>query len=36
MRLLVGDIFQSKAQTLINTVNGVGVMGKGIVLEFKR
>jgi uncharacterized protein YwgA/O-acetyl-ADP-ribose deacetylase (regulator of RNase III) len=30
-----GDIFQSKAQTLTNTVNCVGVMGKGIALEFK-
>lgn len=27
---------QSKAQTLINTVNCVGIMGKGIALEFKR
>jgi len=35
MRILVGDIFDSKAQTLINTVNCVGVMGKGIALEFK-
>ncbi len=36
MKILVGDIFQSKAQTLINTVNCVGVMGKGIALEFKK
>ncbi|MCA1600401.1 MAG: macro domain-containing protein [Acidobacteria bacterium] len=35
MRILVADIFQSNAQTLINTVNCVGVMGKGIALEFK-
>lgn len=33
---LVGDLFESKAQTLVNTVNTVGVMGKGIALEFKR
>jgi O-acetyl-ADP-ribose deacetylase (regulator of RNase III) len=32
--ILVADILQSKAQTLINTVNCVGVMGKGIALEF--
>lgn len=32
---MVGDMLQSKAQTLINTVNCVGVMGKGITLEFK-
>ena len=35
MKVLVGDILQSEAQTLINTVNCVGVMGKGIALEFK-
>jgi O-acetyl-ADP-ribose deacetylase (regulator of RNase III) len=32
---LVGDLFQSRAQTLVNTVNCVGIMGKGIALEFK-
>lgn len=31
-----GDIFESQAQTLVNTVNCVGVMGKGIALLFKR
>ncbi len=31
----VGNLFDSKAQTLVNTVNCVGVMGKGIALEFK-
>jgi len=36
MKIIVGDIFQSKAQTIINTVNCVGVMGKGIALEFKK
>ncbi|HEU5406835.1 MAG TPA: macro domain-containing protein [Nitrospira sp.] len=35
MRILIGDILKSKAKTLINTVNCVGVMGKGIALEFK-
>ena len=35
MEILVGDIFNSKAQTLINTVNCVGIMGKGIAAEFK-
>lgn len=34
--VMVGDIFESKAQTLVNTVNCVGVMGKGIALEFKK
>ena len=32
---VVGDILRSKAQTLVNTVNCVGVMGKGIALAFK-
>lgn len=32
---LKGDIFSSPAQVLVNTVNTVGVMGKGIALEFK-
>ncbi|MFZ0545628.1 MAG: macro domain-containing protein, partial [Candidatus Promineifilaceae bacterium] len=31
-----GDLFQSPAQVLVNTVNTVGVMGKGIALDFKR
>ena len=31
-----GDIFKSNAQTLVNTVNCMGVMGKGIAREFKR
>lgn len=35
MKILVSDILQSNAQTLVNTVNCVGVMGKGIALEFK-
>jgi len=33
--VLIGDLFQSKAQTWVNTVNCVGVMGKGVALEFK-
>lgn len=31
-----GDIFQSPAQVLVNAVNTVGVMGKGIAFEYKR
>jgi O-acetyl-ADP-ribose deacetylase (regulator of RNase III) len=30
-----GNIFNSSAQVITNTVNCVGVMGKGIALEFK-
>ena len=33
---LKGDIFSSPAQVLVNTVNTVGVMGKGVALEFKK
>lgn len=33
---LKGDIFNSPAQVLVNTVNVVGVMGKGVALEFKK
>lgn len=36
MKILIGNIFESKAETLVNTVNCVGVMGKGVALEFKR
>lgn len=36
VRVLLDDLFMSKAQTLVNTVNCVGVMGKGIALEFRK
>ena len=36
IRTLVGNIFESEAQTLVNTVNCVGIMGKGLALEFKK
>lgn len=35
IRVIKGDLFSSEAQTLVNTINCVGVMGKGIALEFK-
>lgn len=31
-----GDLLVSRAEALVNTVNTVGVMGKGIALQFKR
>jgi O-acetyl-ADP-ribose deacetylase (regulator of RNase III) len=34
--VLVGDLFDSEAQTLVNTVNCVGVMGRGVALGFKK
>jgi O-acetyl-ADP-ribose deacetylase (regulator of RNase III)/uncharacterized protein YwgA len=35
-KALIGDIFASRAQTFVNTVNCVGVMGKGVAFEFKK
>jgi len=34
--MVTGDIFSSNAQTLVNPVNCVGVMGKGLAREFRR
>ncbi len=31
-----GNLFESNLQTLVNPVNCVGVMGKGLALEFKQ
>ena len=31
-----GNIFSSPAQVIVNTVNTVGVMGKGLALSFKK
>lgn len=33
---VVGDMFKSPARVLVNTVNTVGVMGKGIAKDFKK
>ena len=33
LRVIDGNIFTSKCQTIVNTVNCVGVMGAGIALE---
>ncbi len=35
MQVKLGNLFESHAHTLVNTVNCVGVMGKGIALDFK-
>jgi O-acetyl-ADP-ribose deacetylase (regulator of RNase III)/uncharacterized protein YwgA len=32
----IGNLFASQARTLVNTVNCVGVMGKGVAQEFKK
>lgn len=31
-----GNLFKSECQTLVNTVNRNGVMGKGIAKDFKK
>lgn len=36
MIVKIGDMFSSKCTTIVNTINCVGVMGKGIALEFKK
>src|SRR5260370_34419342 len=35
-RALIGDLFATQAQTRVNTVNCVGIMGKGVAQEFKK
>lgn len=35
VNVLIGDLFESKNKTIVNTVNCVGVMGKGIAQAFK-
>jgi len=35
IRFTTGNILESSAEALVNTVNTVGVMGKGIALQFK-
>lgn len=35
IRYIKGDLLSSTAEALVNTVNTVGVMGKGIALQFK-
>ena len=36
IEVLIGNKFESDDQTLVNTVNCVGIMGKGIAQEFKK
>ena len=35
MKFITGNLLSAQAQALVNTVNTVGVMGKGIALQFK-
>jgi O-acetyl-ADP-ribose deacetylase (regulator of RNase III) len=36
MRYVLGDLLDADVEALVNTVNTVGVMGKGVALQFKR
>ena len=36
IRYAVGNIFQQETEALVNSVNCVGVMGRGIALQFKK
>ena len=36
IHFIEGNLLESSAQALVNTVNTVGVMGKGIALQFKK
>jgi len=36
IKYVIGNIFESNSQAIVNTVNTVGVMGKGIALQFKK
>ncbi|MGC8904934.1 type II toxin-antitoxin system antitoxin DNA ADP-ribosyl glycohydrolase DarG [Thermus sp.] len=36
LRFVRGDLLKARVEALVNTVNTVGVMGKGVALQFKR
>jgi len=36
VRILEGDLLKSNMHALVNTVNTVGIMGKGVALAFKK
>ncbi len=36
IKYVCGNLFESNSQAIVNTVNTVGVMGKGIALQFKK
>jgi O-acetyl-ADP-ribose deacetylase (regulator of RNase III)/uncharacterized protein YwgA len=36
IKTLIGDMFATESQTIVNTVNCVGIMGKGIAQIFKK
>jgi O-acetyl-ADP-ribose deacetylase (regulator of RNase III) len=36
IKLAQGDILKTDAEALVNTVNTVGIMGRGIALQFRK
>lgn len=36
IRFVSGDLFDSNAEAIVNTVNCVGVMGRGVALQYKK
>ena len=36
LNLKRGDILEADAEALVNSVNTVGIMGKGVALQFKQ
>ena len=36
IRFVTGDLFEADSEALVNSVNCVGVMGRGAALAFKR
>ena len=36
LNLKRGNLLEEKTEALVNTVNCVGVMGRGVALQFKR
>jgi O-acetyl-ADP-ribose deacetylase (regulator of RNase III) len=36
IKLTQGDILKADTEALVNTVNCIGVMGRGIALQFKK
>ena len=36
IKTVAGDIFKSEAECIVNPVNCIGVMGKGLALKFKK
>ncbi|MGE9115872.1 macro domain-containing protein, partial [Escherichia coli] len=36
IELKTGDLLKADAEAIVNTVNCVGIMGRGIALQFKK